>query len=129
MLKKCAAKAQANGVAGWGQVTDVTPGCESSHKRVHFGMNERKLTGGRSFAISEDERGAAEAAPFSKPDLGESSIRNSATGSEGYSYVMLLLRSVQKTSYCSKSWTAKEVRVRFCSLLEGVARPGTPLSR
>jgi len=21
-------------------VTDVTPGCESFHKRVHFGMNE-----------------------------------------------------------------------------------------
>jgi hypothetical protein len=66
VLKNCAAKAQANGVAGWGQVTDVTPGCESFHKRVHFGMNEGNSRRGRSFAITEDERGAAEASPFSK---------------------------------------------------------------
>jgi len=78
---------------------------------------------GRSFAITEEERGAAEAALF-KTDLGDSSIRNSATGNGGYSFVMLLLRSVQKTSYCSKSWTAKEVQVRVRSQLEGVARSG-----
>lgn len=41
---------------------DVTPGCESFHKRVHFGMKETDRQEIAS-AITEDERGSAEAAP------------------------------------------------------------------